>query len=308
MKTKKILSLILSIVFCISLCGCDTFFSNDRYYDDGYYGYDDDYNNNGYNDTVDKLVSHYIDVGQGDCEFIEFPDGETMLIDAGTSDGSSKIIRYIENLGYNYIDYVVATHPHADHIGGMKKVIEKFDIGTVYMPKAETTTSTYSNLLKAIQKKGKKIKTARAGTEIYNGRDQYISVETLAPNSSEYESLNDYSVVLKITYGKVRLLYMGDAEVLSENEILNKNYDVSADVIKVGHHGSNTSSGQNFVNAVNAQFAIFSVGSNNDYHHPHSQVVNRWKNSGAEILRTDTMGSIVLSTDGDSFDINTEKD
>lgn len=313
MKKKSLLALLMSAVMCFTLCGCDTIdriFGNDRYddyYDDGYYDngyYDGDYRDS---ERVSNLISHYIDVGQGDCEFIEFPDGETMLIDAGPSDSGNKIVRYIRNLGYDRIDYVVATHPHADHIGGMKKVIEAFDIGAVYMPKAETNTSTYENLLEAIQNKGKKIKTAKAGTRIFDTGDNSLKIETLAPNSSSYEELNDYSVVLKITYGKVRLLYMGDAETTSEREILKKNYDVSADVVKVGHHGSSSSSGQNFVNEVDAQYAIFSLGADNDYGHPHKQVVDRWTKSGAQVLRTDEYGTIVLTTDGSKFDIDTEK-
>ncbi len=324
MKAKRLWIGMLGLLMCFLLCGCNVLndiFGSDRY-DNGYYDngyYDDGYYDNGYYDdgyqpynkstTASNLISHYIDVGQGDCEFIEFPDGQTMLIDAGPAESGSKIVRYIRNLGYDYIDYIIATHPHADHIGGMKQVIDAFDFGTVYMPNAETNTSTYEKLLTTIKNKNKKIKTAKAKTKIGNlNNSSYITVETLAPNGNEYESLNDYSVVLKITYGKVRLLYMGDAETISEDEILKKNYDVSADVIKVGHHGSATSSSQKFVNRVKAQYAIFSLGADNDYHHPHTQVVNRWKKAGAQILRTDEYGTMVLTTDGNTFDIDTEKE
>ena len=324
-KLKGLLALILCAAVCIPLCGCDTLdriFGNDRYgdgyYDNGYYDngyYDNGYNNN-YNDpyadnhyynNVPQLVSHYIDVGQGDSEFIEFPDGQTMLIDAGPAESGNTVVNYIKNLGYSKIDYVVATHPHTDHIGGMKKVINSFDVGKIFMPKATSTTSTYSNLLEAIAKKGKKVTTTNAGTNIFRGNDSSLSVKVLAPVGNDYESLNDYSIVLKVTYGKVRLLYMGDAEQISENEILKKNYDVSADVIKVGHHGSSSSSGKKFVNKVKPQYAIMSLGAGNDYHHPHNQVVNRWIKAGAEIIRTDECGDIVLTTDGDQFNIDTEK-
>ena len=328
MKTKKLTALLLSAAMCFSLCGCDSLSRilddnryDDYYYDDGYYNdgyYDNGYYDNGYNNgyydngyqsdqRVPNLVSHYIDVGQGDCEFIEFPDGETMLIDAGPTSSGSEVVRYIRNLGYSRIDYIVATHPHEDHIKKIKKVVESFDFGSIYMPKAETNTLTYENLLTAIQKKNKKIKTAKAKTRIVTSSDSYLKVETLAPNSSSYTDLNDYSVVIKVTYGKVRMLYMGDAGKDSENEMLNKNYNVSADVVKVGHHGSSSASTQKFINSVGAQYAIMSVGSDNDYGHPNSQTIDRWERSGAQVIRTDIYGDIVLTTNGDTFDIDTEK-
>lgn len=249
----------------------------------------------------EKITITYLDVGQGDSAFIELPEGKTMLIDASESKASDDIISFISGKGYKKIDYLVATHPHADHIGGMKEVIESFDIGEIYMPKASTNTKTYEKLLLAIADKGKKIKAASAGMTICEG------VDILAPNADKYEDLNNYSVVIKITNGNHKFLFMGDAETISENEIMNAGFDVSADVIKVGHHGSGTSSGTNFVKATGAKYAVFSVGEGNSYNHPHTFIVERWQNAGATILRTDLNGNITVISDGANINVTTEK-
>ena len=250
---------------------------------------------------VGELTVSFIDVGQGDSAFIELPNGKTMLIDAGVSDAGDKITKFIQKKGYQRIDYLIATHPHADHIGGMKKVIKNFDIGEIYMPKASTNTKTYEKLLEEISERGLKIKTAKAGVSICDG------IEILAPNSTNYEDLNNYSVVLRLLNGENSFLFMGDAEILSENEILNAGFDVSADVIKVGHHGSGTSSGNEFVNAVQAKYAVFSVGDDNNYNHPHIFVVEKWKKAGAQICRTDEMGTVIFNSDGTNIEMISEK-
>lgn len=248
-----------------------------------------------------ELTVSFIDVGQGDSAFIELPDGKTMLIDAGVSEAADTILRLIQEKGYKKIDYLIATHPHADHIGGMKKVIKNFDIGEIYMPKASNNTKTYEKLLEAIAERGMKIKTAKAGMKICEG------IELLAPNGASYEDLNNYSVVLRIVNGSHRFLFMGDAEILSENEILNAGFDVRADVVKVGHHGSGTSSGNDFVSAVQAKYAVFSVGDDNSYNHPHIFVVEKWKKAGAQICRTDEMGTITFRSDGTALEMTAEK-
>ncbi len=248
-----------------------------------------------------EMVVSFIDVGQGDASFICLPDGKTMLIDAGVSDAGKKLVKLLEASNCQKIDYLIATHPHADHIGGMKKIVESFEIGEIYMPRASTNTKTYEKLLESIAERGLKIKAARAGMQICPG------VEILAPNGAEYENLNNYSVVIKITNGNTKFLFMGDAEILSEDEILQGGYDVSADVIKVGHHGSGTSSGNTFVAAVGAKYAVFSVGTDNSYNHPHRFVVEKWKNAGAEICRTDERGTVTFRSDGKTLQMTTEK-
>lgn len=263
-------------------------------------------NNQNQNDYIntnnDLLKVHYLDVGQGDSIFIELPNNETMLIDAAESYQSENIINYLKNLNYQKIDYVIGTHPHTDHIGGLKDIINTFEIGKIYMPKVVSTTKTYESLLMAIKNKNLKINTAKAGTSIID--TDALKINILAPNNSTYTELNNYSVVTKITYGTTKFLFMGDAEKLSENEIKE---NVSADVIKIGHHGSNTSSSIDFIKKVNAKYGIISVGLNNKYNLPKEETITNWENSGTMIYLTSINGTIRASSDGTNIKIESEK-
>lgn len=263
-------------------------------------------NNQNQNDYIntnnDLLKVHYLDVGQGDSIFVELPNNETMLIDAAESYQSENIINYLKNLNYQKIDYVIGTHPHTDHIGGLKDIINTFEIGKIYMPKVVSTTKTYESLLMAIKDKNLKINTAKAGTSIID--TDTLKINILAPNNSIYTELNNYSVVTKITYGTTKFLFMGDAEKLSENEIKE---NVTADVIKIGHHGSNTSSSIDFIKKVNAKYGIISVGLNNKYNLPKEETITNWENSGTKIYLTSTNGTIRASSDGTNIKIESEK-
>ena len=263
-------------------------------------------NNQNQNDYInmnnDLLKVHYLDVGQGDSIFVELPNNETMLIDAAESYQSENIINYLKNLNYQKIDYVIGTHPHTDHIGGLKDIINTFEIGKIYMPKVVSTTKTYESLLMAIKDKNLKINTAKAGTSIID--TDALKINILAPNNSTYTELNNYSVVTKITYGTTKFLFMGDAEKLSENEIKE---NVTADVIKIGHHGSNTSSSIDFIKKVNAKYGIISVGLNNKYNLPKEETITNWENSGTKIYLTSTNGTIRASSDGTNIKIESEK-
>lgn len=258
--------------------------------------------NNYINTNNDLLKVHYLDVGQGDSIFIELPNNETMLIDAAESYQSENIINYLKNLNYQKIDYVIGTHPHTDHIGGLKDIINTFEIGKIYMPKVVSTTKTYESLLMAIKDKNLKINTAKAGISIID--TDTLKINILAPNNSTYTELNNYSAVTKITYGTTKFLFMGDAEKLSENEIKE---NVSADVIKIGHHGSNTSSSINFIKKVNAKYGIISVGLNNKYNLPKEETITNWENSGTKIYLTSINGTIRASSDGTNIKIESEK-
>ena len=263
-------------------------------------------NNQNQNDYInmnnDLLKVHYLDVGQGDSIFIELPNNETMLIDAAESYQSENIINYLKNLNYQKIDYVIGTHPHTDHIGGLKDIINTFEIGKIYMPKVVSTTKTYESLLMAIKDKNLKINTAKAGTTIID--TDTLKINILAPNNSTYTELNNYSAVSKITYGTTKFLFMGDAEKLSENEIKE---NVTADVIKIGHHGSNTSSSIDFIKKVNAKYGIISVGLNNKYNLPKEETITNWENSGTKIYLTSINGTITTISDGTNIKIESEK-
>ena len=260
-------------------------------------------NQNDYINTNNNLLKvHYLDVGQGDSIFIELPNNETMLIDAAESYQSENIINYLKNLNYQKIDYVIGTHPHTDHIGGLKDIINTFEIGKIYMPKVVSTTKTYESLLMTIKDKNLKINTAKAGTSIID--TDALKINILAPNNSTYTELNNYSAVTKITYGTTKFLFMGDAEKLSENEIKE---NVTADVIKIGHHGSNTSSSIDFIKKVNAKYGIISVGLNNKYNLPKEETITNWENSGTKIYLTSINGTIRASSDGTNIKIESEK-
>lgn len=274
----------------------------------GYFGSKESKNKTLHLQTEGTVVVHFLDVGQGDSEFIQLPGGKCMLIDAGTAEYGAVIADRISEMGYTKIDYLIATHPHADHIGGMKEIVECFDIGEIYMPRAETNTKTYENLLLAVSDKGYSINTAKAGKVMFSEND--VTAEFLAPGSAAYEDLNNYSAVVKMQYGSNSFLFMGDAEELSEQEILNKysNEELKADVLKVGHHGSDTSSSTAFINAVSPEYAVIEVGKGNKYNHPHYETMNKLSESGAEILRTDSQGNIYVISDKNNIKVICEKD
>lgn len=247
--------------------------------------------------SMGTLNVFYLDVGQGDSELIELPDGKTMLIDAGTSEADDYIIDFIHERGISKLDYVVATHPHADHIGSMSDVLDTFNIGTIYMPDVTHDTKTFDRMLDVIEDKNITVKQAKAGVSIF--KDGSLNAELLAPCSDKYEELNDYSAVVKLNYGSTSFLFMGDAEELSENEIQG---NVQCDVVKVGHHGSNTSSSPGFVNRTKAKYAVICAGKGNSYGLPKDNILKRWQNAGAEILRTDVDGTILFTSDGSTVE------
>ena len=240
----------------------------------------------------------YIDVNQGDSILIELPNKEVMLIDAAEKYYVNKVVDYIDSLGYEKIDYVVGTHPHTDHIGGLESIVRKYDIGYIYMPKKQSNSKTFLNLLKSIKEKNLKINTAKSGVDIINSDD--LKVKIIAP-TKEYNDSNNSSAVIKINYINRCFLFMGDAEVESEKSITDS---VECDVVKIGHHGSDTSSDESFVKKTKAKYAIISVGENNIYKHPYDFIIKRWENNGTKVLRTDKLGTIVITTDGNNLIVN----
>ncbi len=293
---KRILKLCfpLLISLCLLLATSCTKYDNSSsglISDNSQLGNTSDYSN-------DALKAHYLDVGQGDSIFLELPNKETMLIDSGTFENADKIIKYIKDLKYSKIDYVVGTHPHADHVGALADVLKAFDIGKIYMPDATTTGFTYENLLKTIKEKGMKITRAKAGVNIFSGND--FTAEMIAPVNDSYDDLNNYSAVIKITYKAKTFLFMGDAETKSEGEIT---ASVKADVIKIGHHGSSSSTSVSFLKKVSPKYAVISVGAGNSYGHPTKQTLDRLNSVGCQVFRTDLLGTIVISSDGESIHV-----
>lgn len=249
-------------------------------------------------DPVIKL--HFIDVGQADSILVQ-QGSSTMLIDAGNNDDSDLVVNYLRKNGVKKIDYLVGTHPHEDHIGGIDKVIEEFDIGKIYMPKATSNTKTYEDVLKAIKAKKLKISSPTPGTK-FNIGDAECTI--FAPNGKEYEDLNEYSVVIKVVYKESSFMLTGDAEGTSEKEMIAKGFDLSADVLKLGHHGSGSSSTKAFLDKVNPKYAIVSAGKDNDYGHPHRATMDKMKSRGIKIYRTDERGTIVCTSDGMTIKFN----
>lgn len=249
--------------------------------------------------SSDTLRVHFIDVGQGDSAFIEFPGGETMLIDAGENEYGSVVSDYIKNLGYNTLNYVVGTHPHSDHIGGLEEIIRGFEVESVYMPKVSANTKTFEGLLAAIKDKGLTVNTAKK--DVYIIDKENLQVKIMSPVQEEYPELNNYSAVVMLTYFSNRFLFTGDAETDVEGQLTG---DISCDVLKVGHHGSSTSSSLKFLKSVKPKYAVISCGKNNKYGHPHTEIISRLKKIGATVLRTDISGTIVIESDGDNVKLS----
>lgn len=246
------------------------------------------------------LEVYFFDVGQGDSELIRLPGGENILIDAGTSSTEDELVGELRSLGAETLDLVVATHPHADHIGGMAAVIDAFDVRQVVMPRISEsdtpTTKTYENLLQSIADKGLTIMPAEPGDELLSSGGAVLTV--LAPNGEDYGDLNNYSVVLRLTYGEDSFLFTGDAEEASEEEMLSLDWPLTATVLKCGHHGSETSTSPAFLDAVSPQYAVISCGVDNDYGHPDAVTLEKLEAAGVEVFRTDRQGTILASTDG----------
>lgn len=253
-------------------------------------------------DSLNLLKIHYIDVGQGDGILIQTPMGKNIMIDTGTTESRHRVVLYLKNLGIKKIDILVGTHPHWDHIGGMADIINMFQIGKVYMPKVTNTTKTFIGTIIAIKNKGLTITTPVAGT--YVDVEPDIKLQILAPCSASYERLNNYSIVLKLTYGRKSFLFAGDAETLSEREMISKGYNLSADVLKIGHHGSRTSTSSAFLKAVNPKYAVISVWKYNTFGLPSRNIMNKLKSAGVTVYRTDESGTIVCTCDGNTINFN----
>lgn len=281
---KKYFSLLLIIIISIFITsGCTSSISSNT------------------TEPYNGLKVHYIDVGQGDSELIQV-NGKNLLIDAGPNESRDKLMSYLKKQNIKKFDYVIATHPDEDHIGGMGDVIKKYPIDKFYTPKKIVNTKTFKYMIQQLRNKNMKIDTPEPRIKLDLGKN--TTAEMLAPNSMNYPDTNNYSVVLKITYGNTKFLFTGDAEKTSESEMIDKGYDLSADVLKVGHHGSSGSTSQQFLDKVDPKIAIISCGKNNKYGHPHKKTINKLKKKNIQIYRTDVDGTIILMSNGSKISKN----
>ncbi len=250
------------------------------------------------------LKVHFIDVGQADAILIMGPKDQNIMIDAGNNADSDSVVTYLQNQGVRNLKAVIGTHPHEDHIGGLDAVIRSFTVESVYMPKVSNNTETFRDVLLAVQAKGLKVTTAAKGVAIPL---EGISAAFLGPVGASYKDLNDYSAVLKLDYGSTGFLFQGDAEAAVESELLNSDLaaKLQSDVIKVGHHGSSSSTTMDYLEKVQPKYAVIMVGKDNVYNHPHKETIERLNSRNILFYRTDLNGTIIATSDGKTvtFDV-----
>ena len=246
---------------------------------------------------TDKLEVDFIDVGQADSILVSNKD-ETMLIDAGNNKNGNDVVKFIKEKGIAKINYLVGTHPHADHIGGLDDVINSdLEIENVYMPKIQTNTKTFEDVLDSLKNKNLKVTAPKKGDTFKIGE---ANCEVMTDSILDKENLNLSSIVIRLEFGENSFLFMGDAETENEKTI---NWP-KTNVLKVGHHGSNTSSSQNFLNQVKPEYAIIMAGKDNSYGLPKQKILDRLNKIGAKIFRTDELGTITVISDGKTIEVN----
>lgn len=248
---------------------------------------------------IDKMEVHFIDVGQGDATLITCGE-HSMLIDSGDAAKGTAIQNYLRKQNIKKLDYLILTHPDADHIGGAPVIITKFEINKVFVSNYEKDNKTYQKLIQALDNKRLKATTPKVGSKYSLGTAQ---ITVLAPNAT-YDNPNDASVGVLIQNGDHRFLFVGDAGEDAEQDILANGIDLSADVYHAGHHGSKTATSEEFFEAVKPAYAVISCGDGNAYGHPHAQTLNLFRANGVNVYRTDEQGSIIASSDGTQLSWN----
>lgn len=299
---KKVCSLLVLLLTTFFLTGCNL----DEYvsiYEPsfGYWSQDNDFvPNYSYNEspTSEELLTvHFIDVGQGDSVFIELPNNETMLIDAGDYEAGDKVVNYIFEQGYDSLDYLIVTHDHIDHTGGLFAVVNNFEIDCVY---TSTPSDIGSDKLNDMIWENKiLVQKVETGSVIVD--EPSFSVEAVAPTVIDEENPNNNSIVLKLVYGTTTFVFTGDAEKQEEDSIRS---NIKCDVLKIGHHGSNTSTSVNFLKKTEPTYAIISCGLNNKYGHPTDRILQRLYENNISVFRTDIQGTIICFSDGSEISFN----
>ncbi len=250
----------------------------------------------------EKLIVHFMDVGQGDAILIQ-TSTQNILIDGG--ERNTGVLDYLKNQGVDDLDIVIGNHPHSDHIGGLIDVLRDLTVKEIIDPGVVHTTKTYEEYLTLIEEKGVDFVLGRAGMMKDLGGG--VTMEILHPVSPEESNLNDVSVVSRIVFGQVSFLFTGDIEKTGEAQILDQGCELASVVLKVGHHGSDTSTTEAFLKKVNPDTAVIMVGAGNVYGHPHEETLEKLRRQGVNIYRTDIHGNIVMTTDGQELDIGLER-
>ena len=262
--------------------------------------------NNNITNCENKMIVHYIDVGQGDCILIQV-NNKNLLIDSGPSSSRKDLLDYLEKLNIKKFDYIIATHPHEDHIGNMDTIIKRYSIGSFYSPKVISSSTTFENMISALVDKNLKVNVLKKG---FKGIDlgENVKFQVFSPAENLFsDNLNDYSPIIKITFLNNSFLFTGDAEISTEESVLSENNNLNCDILKVGHHGSSTSTSSNFLTSVNPSVAIISVGKNNSYGHPTSELLSLLDYFNIRTIRTDINGTIIAISDGKNISISSVK-
>ena len=279
-RIRQFLALLLIIFVCAFSCSCG-------------------------DETVSKLETpqgemsvSFVDVGQGDCIFVRLPNSETMLVDCGEYSERENVKDFLDNQNVSKIDYLVASHPHADHIGAMAYIIENFEVGQFFMPDCEADTKAFVTMLEALYEKNVKSNLVKAGDVIFE--NESFRCDVLSPVLETYDNTNDYSVVMRLSCGKKTFLLTGDAEEYALKRI---DQSLKADVLKLGHHGSSTSTNQKLLKKISPKYGVISCGEGNSYGHPHKEVIKLLKDSDVKFYRTDKDGTVTFLCDGESVEV-----
>lgn len=251
---------------------------------------------NSYKVNPNLMYVHYINVDQGDAILIQV-NNKNLLIDSGPKSHKKQLVKFLNDLNISKLDYVIATHPHEDHIGNMNTVLNSYKVQSFYAPKVYSYTKSFEQMIDSLKSNNLKINPIKRGCNTINLGFQ-TNVEVFSPINDTYDNENNYSPVIKISFGNNSFLFTGDAEKEIEDKLVLLNDDLKADILKVSHHGSSSSTSDSFLNRVSPKYAVISVGKNNIYDHPNDTIISKLNTYNIDILRTDIQNNITLISDG----------